>query len=164
MSADGMTISKGKIASIDYTLSNEEGSVLDTSKGAQPLTYLHGGQLIRGMEQALEGKSKGDSFQVVIPPEEGYGTRSPELVQAVQRKAFGESQDIKPGMKFQANTETGPRVVTIVDANDETVTVDANHELAGVTLHFDVTVTDVRDATPEELAHGHAHGAGGHQH
>ncbi len=164
MSANALAISKGKVASIDYTLTDDTGKVLDTSKGGQPLTYLHGGQLIRGMEKALEGKAKWDALQIVIAPEDGYGVKNEEMIQTVPRKHFGEAKEIKPGMQFQANTPQGPRVVMIVDANDQTVTVDANHELAGVTLHFDVTVTDVRDATPEELAHGHVHGPGGHQH
>lgn len=157
-------ITKGKVASIDYTLTNDSGEVLDTSKGGEPLTYLHGGSLIRGMEQALEGKQKGESLKIVIAPADGYGEKNPEMVQVVPRKSFGDAADIKPGMKFKANTPQGPCVVTVVDANEENVTVDANHELAGVTLHFDVTVTDVRDATAEELAHGHVHGPGGHHH
>ena len=160
-----MQVEKNKVVSIDYTLTNAEGQTLDTSKGREPLSYLHGGgQIIPGLESALEGKNQGDAVQAVIPPEQGYGTRNDRLVQDVPRQAFAGVANIQPGMQFQAQTSGGPRVVTVVGIGDATVKVDANHPLAGQTLHFDVNVVDVRDPTPEELSHGHAHGPGGVQH
>ena len=167
--ADGngeRTIAKGKVATIDYTLTNDAGEVLDSSQGREPLTYLHGGGLIPGMEQALEGRSAGEAFKVTIPPEQGYGEKDPNMVQPVPRANFAGVPNIEKGMQFQARSPdgSGARVVTVVDVSPDTVTVDANHPLAGETLHFDVSVKDVRDASPEELSHGHAHGPGGHHH
>jgi FKBP-type peptidyl-prolyl cis-trans isomerase SlyD len=160
-----MTISKNTVVSIDYTLANDAGEVLDTSKGASPLVYLHGvGGLIPGMERGLDGRSQGESLKLTIPPGDAYGEKRQELIQPVPRKAFGGASDIKPGMQFQAKTPQGPQVVTVVEVDDENVTVDANHALVGQTLHFDVTIVDVRAATPDEIAHGHAHGPGGHHH
>ena len=160
-----MQVEKNKVVSIDYTLTNAEGQTLDTSKGREPLSYLHGvGQIIPGLESALEGKAKGDAVQAVVPPDQGYGARNDRLVQEVPRQAFAGVQEVRPGMQFQAQTSGGPRVVTVVGVGNDTVKVDANHPLAGQTLHFDVNVVGVRDATPEELNHGHAHGAGGVQH
>lgn len=103
-------------------------------------------------------------MNVTVPAEQGYGARDPELIQPVPRANFPASTDIKPGMQFQAQTQAGPRVVTVVKVDRDEVTVDANHPLAGMDLKFDVTVKDVRQATPEEVRHGHAHGAGGHHH
>ena len=161
-----MQVGKDKVVSIDYTLTDNAGAVLDTSKGNEPLLYLHGGGLIPGMERALEGRSAGDAFKVTIPPEQGYGQKDPNMVQPVPRSNFAGVPNIEKGMQFQARSPdgSGARVVTVVDVSPETVTVDANHPLAGETLHFDVSVKDVRDASPEEVAHGHAHGPGGHHH
>jgi FKBP-type peptidyl-prolyl cis-trans isomerase SlyD len=160
-----MTVAKDKVVSIDYTLTGEAGKVLDTSQGRAPLEYLHGaGNIIPGLEGALEGKSQGDQLIVSVPPENAYGEKDPKLVQQVPRSAFAGVQEIKPGMQFQAQTQAGPRVISIVDVQGDNVTIDANHPLAGETLNFDVTVVGVRDATPEELSHGHAHAAGGNQH
>ena len=160
-----MTITKDKVVSIDYTLTGEGGAVLDTSRGRGPLAYLHGaGNIIPGLEGALEGRSQGDQLTVSIPPESGYGPKDPKLVQRVPRTAFAAVTDIRPGMQFQAQTPQGTRVITVVDVADDNVTVDANHPLAGATLNFDVTIVGVRDATAEELSHGHVHGPGGHAH
>jgi FKBP-type peptidyl-prolyl cis-trans isomerase SlyD len=160
-----MNIAKDKVVSIDYTLTGEGGAVLDTSKGRGPLAYLHGaGNIIPGLEGALEGRSQGDQLTVSIPPDSAYGQKDPKLVQRVPRSAFAGVADIRAGMQFQAQSPQGPRVVTVVDVSDDHVTVDANHPLAGATLNFDVTVVDVRDATVEELSHGHVHGPGGHAH
>jgi FKBP-type peptidyl-prolyl cis-trans isomerase SlyD len=112
----------------------------------------------------MEGKASGDAFKATIPPELAYGVRREDLVAPVQRKAFGSAAEVKPGMAFQANTPDGPRVVRVVSVEGDEVTIDANHELAGKTLVFDVKVVSVRPATPEESAHGHAHGPGGHHH
>jgi FKBP-type peptidyl-prolyl cis-trans isomerase SlyD len=158
-------ITKNKVVTIDYTLTDTEGRVLDTSAGAEPLAYLHGvGGLIPGLEGALEGHNPGDKFAVDIPPDQAYGERDESLVQAVSRQQFVGVDDLAVGMQFEADTEAGPRIVTVVDIQGDSVMVDGNHELAGVPLHFDIEVTGVRDATPDELRHGHVHGPGGHHH
>lgn len=156
-----MQISKNKVAGIHYTLKNNEGEVIDSSEGRDPLYYLHGaGNLISGMEEGLEGKNPGDKFTLKISPEKGYGEVDPGMVQKVPRSAFG-TQEVKPGMKFSTN-QGG--VVTVTEVETDNITVDANHPLAGVELNFDVEVMEVRNATDEELSHGHVHGPGGHQH
>lgn len=156
-----MQITKNTVAAIHYTLRDNEGNVIDTSSGREPLNYLHGaGNLIAGMEEGLEGKSKGDKFQLKIEPAKGYGEKDPAMVQQVPRSAFGD-QDVRPGMKFSTNHG---HVVTVTHVGLENVTVDANHELAGVELNFDVEVMEVRNATNEEISHGHVHGPGGHHH
>lgn len=156
-----MQISKNKVAAIHYTLKNNEGEVIDSSEGRDPLYYLHGaGNLISGMEEGLEGRNTGDKFTLKITPEKGYGEVDPEMVQKVPRTAFG-AQEVKPGMKFSTN-QGG--VVTVTEVEADNITVDANHPLAGVELNFDVEVMEVRNATDEELSHGHVHGPGGHHH
>ena len=160
-----MQVTKDKVVSIDYTLTNAAGEVIDSSQGAEPLPYLHGaGNIIPGLETALEGKQEGDAVLASIPPDEGYGERDDNLVQSVPRDRFEGVDNVAVGMEFQAKTEVGVQVVTVVAVDDESVTVDANHALAGQTLNFDVKVVDVRDATDEELEHGHVHGPGGHEH
>jgi FKBP-type peptidyl-prolyl cis-trans isomerase SlyD len=160
-----MNVAKDKVVSIDYTLTDDAGKVLDSSNGREPLAYLHGaGNIIPGLESALEGKGQGDQLNVSIKPTDAYGERDDRMVQAVPRSSFGSVQSIEPGMQFQANTPAGPRVITVVGVEGDQVTVDANHPLAGQTLNFDVKIVNVRDATSAELEHGHVHGAGGHQH
>ena len=160
-----MQIAKNTVATIDYTLTDPQGQVIDSSKGREPLAYLHGASnIIPGLESALEGKSAGDTMIVSVPPEQGYGMRDPNLVQPVPRTNFQGAPDIKPGMQFQAHTAEGARIVTVVKVDEQNVTVDANHPLAGMDLKFDVSVVGVREASAEELKHGHAHGAGGHHH
>lgn len=156
-----MQITKNTVASIHYTLRDGDGNILDTSSGREPLTYLQGaGNLIMGMEEGLEGKTTGDKFQLEISPDKGYGVKDSNLVQKVPRSAFG-NQEVKKGMQFQTNQG---QVVTVTDVSLNEITVDANHPLAGVTLHFDVEVTNVRAASAEEVSHGHVHGEGGHHH
>ena len=160
-----MNATKDKVVTIDYTLTGPNGEVLDSSNGREPMPYLHGaGNIIPGLESALEGKVAGDQLVVDVPAEQAYGERDPQLVQAVPRDRFQGVPDIKAGMQFQAQTPAGPRIVTVVGVDDANVQVDANHPLAGVPLKFDVKIVDVRDASPEELSHGHVHGAGGHNH
>ena len=160
-----MQIAKNKVIFIDYTLTDAQGTELDSSQGRGPFAYIHGiGNIIPGLESALEGKSKGDQVNAVIPPENAYGTRDETLVQQLPRSQFDTDQDIQVGMQFQAMSEAGPRVVTVVSVEADNVTIDANHPLAGVTLHFDVTIKDIREATGEELDHGHAHGPDDHHH
>lgn len=156
-----MQITKNKVASIHYTLRDNEGTVIDSSEGRDPLHYLHGaGNLIPGMEEGLEGKFEGEKVNLMIEPEKGYGEKDENLVQQVPRSAFGE-QEVKPGMRFSTN-QGG--VVTVTDVGLESITVDGNHPLAGVPLNFDVEIVMVRNATTEEITHGHVHGADGHQH
>ena len=160
-----MAITKDKVVSIDYTLTGNDGQVLDSSNGREPLAYLHGANnIIPGLESALEGKSEGDQLNVSIPPEQAYGVRDERMVQAVPRSAFQGVADIQPGMQFQAQTNAGARLITVVAVTPDQVTVDGNHPLAGATLNFDVKVVNVRDATEQEKSHGHVHGPGGHQH
>lgn len=159
-----MQISKHKVVTMDYTLRDTEGTVIDSSEGQEPLAYIHGtGNIIPGLEQALEGKQAGDSLSVSIAPDEAYGDRDESLLQVVPRNLF-DVPDVESGMQFQTQSESGPQIVTVVAVTEEEVTVDANHPLAGITLNFDVEVVDVRDATEDELSHGHVHGPGGHQH
>lgn len=156
-----MQISKHKVASIHYTLRDNDGQVIDSSEGREPLNYLHGaGNLIPGMEEGLEGKSKGDKFSLKVSPEKGYGEKDEQLVQKVPRSAFG-GQEVQKGMRFSTN-QGG--VVTVTHVGLDSITVDANHPLAGVELNFAVEVVDVRNATNDEIAHGHVHGPGGHHH
>lgn len=161
-----MQIRKDKVVSIDYTLTDDAGKQLDSSKGHGPLAYLHGHQqIIAGLERALEGKSPNDHLTATISPTDAYGAHNPEFVQAVPRKMFPANQTIMLGQQFQSQTKDGGvHVVRVVKIEDENITIDGNHPLAGQTLHFDVTVQNVRDATPEELEHGHAHEPDGHHH
>jgi FKBP-type peptidyl-prolyl cis-trans isomerase SlyD len=157
-----MIIAKDKVVSIDYTLTNDDGEVLDTSIGAGPLSYLHGyGNIIPGLEAALLGKTAGDRFTAKIAAAEAYGERDDQLIMEVERSFFPEDEDLEAGMQFQANTEGGSLIVTIVEVGDDKVKIDGNHALAGMPLTFDVTVVEIRDAEPEELEHGHPHSAGG---
>ena len=160
-----MQISANMVVSIDYTLTDDQGTVIDSSEGRGPLAYIQGiGNIIPGLERALEGKAKGDSLKVSVAPEDGYGERSDDLTQAVPKQMFEGAEEIQVGMQFQTMSEHGPQVVTVVAIDDEHVTVDANHPLAGENLNFDVTVVDIREASAEELEHGHVHGPGGHDH
>lgn len=160
-----MQIAKDKVASIEYTLTDNEGQVLDSSVGGEPLAYLHGaGNIIPGLEKALEGRQVGDTFTVSIAPAEGYGEKDDSLTQEVPRRMFAGVDEIEVGMQFHAQTDNGMQVITVAAVRDDIITVDANHPLAGQTLNFDVKVVEVRAATREELEHGHVHGAGGHHH
>ena len=159
-----MQIENRKVVTLEYTLTDESGEILDTSKDSEPLVYLHGsGNIIPGLEGALSGKSEGESLQVTVQPADAYGDRDESLMQTVPKDRFG-GEDVEVGMQFQARGPEGPVLLTIVDIEDDAVTVDANHPLAGRVLSFDVTVLNVRDATLEELTHGHVHGPGGHHH
>lgn len=154
-----MKISPNQVVSIDYELKNDDGEVLDSSTGQEPLTYLHGtGGLIPGLEKALEGKTAEEKLEVTIPPEEAYGEFNETLVQKVTTAAFEGVEKVEPGMQFQAQGNDGEEQrIMIVAVEGDDVTIDANHPLAGQTLHFSVQVRDVREATEEEKTHGHAH-------
>jgi FKBP-type peptidyl-prolyl cis-trans isomerase SlyD len=160
-----MQIADRSVVSFHYTLTNDRGEVLDSSSGGSPLAYLHGsGNIIPGLEKALLGKVAGDKLQVTVAPAEGYGERDARLIQEVPRRAFQGIKDIKAGMSFTAQGPQGPTRVTVTRVAGDMVTVDGNHPLAGETLNFDVEITQVREASEEELAHGHVHGEGGHHH
>ncbi len=160
-----MNITKDKVVSIDYTLTNDQGEILDSSSGREPLAYIHGiGNLIPGLEKELEGKVQGDKLVAHIQPEEAYGIRSEELVQDVPLSNFQNPEDVKVGAQFQIQNGEHVHIATVTKVGESSATVDMNHPLADETLHFDVEIMDVRDATSEELEHGHVHGAGGHHH
>ena len=159
-----MPIEARKVVSIDYTLTDDGGKVLDSSRGRAPLSYLHGaGNIVPGLEKALEGKNEGDAIEVSVPPSEGYGVRSEALVQNVAIRKLPDKK-AQVGMQLRAQTEHGMRILTVTAVRGDYATVDANHPLADKTLNFKVTVVSVRDATEEELAHGHVHGPHGHDH
>lgn len=160
-----MKVADKTVVVIDYTLTDNDGQVIDTSEGAGPLAYLHGaGNIVEGLEEALAGKESGDNVKTTVAPEKAYGMRHEEMQQDVPKELFGGVENIEAGMQFQSETEQGPVLVTVVEVGDEVVTVDGNHPLAGVELNFDVTIREVREANEEEIEHGHVHGEGGHQH
>ena len=154
-----LLIGDNSVVSMHYKLTNAGGELLDSSEGREPLTYLHGaGNIIPGLENALVGKVAGDSLQVEITPAEGYGEVRQELLQVVPREAFQGVEQIEPGMAFQAQGQDGTtRQIVVREINGNDITVDGNHPLAGVDLHFDVQIIEVREASAEEVAHGHAH-------
>ena len=160
-----MKIAENKVAIIDYTLTDNDGEMIDSSEGAGPLAYLHGaGNIVEGLEEALIGKEAGDKVKASIEPAKAYGERHEDMKQDVPKELFGGVENIEVGMQFQSETDEGPVLVTVMAISEEMVTVDGNHPLAGVHLNFDVTVREVREPTEEELEHGHVHGEGGHQH
>lgn len=159
-----MQIGSQKAVTIGYTLKDDEGNVLDTSEGAQPLTYLHGmGDIVPGLEKALDGKQVGDAVSVSLAPEEGYGQRDERQIRNIPLRKLPAGK-IEVGMQYQITTDAGPMLALVTAVRGDYVTIDANHPLAGMNLHFDVKVVEVRDATAEELQHGHVHGAGDHHH
>lgn len=158
-------IAKDTVVLLHYTLTNDQGEVLDKSQD-EPLAYLHGhNNIIKGLERALEGKNVGDAFAVEIAPKDAYGDYMAEAVQKVPRANFQGVEKIETGMQFQTQTDDNHiMLVTVKEVNDEYVLVDGNHPLAGQTLHFDVKIIETRPASADEIAHGHAHGVGGHHH
>lgn len=164
-----MSISKDKVVTFHYRLSDESGKELESSHGQDPIAYLQGhGNIISGLEKAMLGKTEGDVFTTTVSPEEGYGLRRDDAIQRVPIKhLLGDKKKLaklKKGDVASINTDHGPKQVTIVKAGKFNVDVDSNHPLAGKPLVFDVEVVSIREATAEEIAHGHAHGVGGHQH
>lgn len=159
-------ITAEKVVTFHYRLSKEDGEVLESSFDETPLLYLQGaGQIVPGLEKAMEGKKKGDKFQAQVSPEEGYGVRSELAPMPVERSAFPEDAELEVGMDFMAEMPDGNFMpLWISEVQGDTVMVDSNHPLAGETLIFDIEVIDIRDATQEELDHGHAHGVGGVEH
>jgi FKBP-type peptidyl-prolyl cis-trans isomerase SlyD len=161
-----MLIGEKMVVRIDYTLKNATGEVLDTSDGGEPLTYIHGAhQIVPGLERELAGLRVGDSKDVVVAPEDGYGQPDPQGIFGVPRAAFPAGVELQVGESFLGEDDMGGQVpVRVVEVREDTIVVDANHPLAGETLYFHVDVRDVREATLDELMHGHVHGPGGHEH
>lgn len=160
-----MDIKEDKVVAIDYRLTDDEGNELDASKPEQPLVYLHGHKnIIPGLEDALEGKASGESMDVRIEAKDAYGEHQSQLQQVVPKGQFESIDNLEVGMRLQASTPEGPIPIEVIKIEDEEVTIDANHPLAGKPLNFAVTVKEVRDSTEEERSHGHVHGPEGHQH
>jgi len=150
-----MQASADTIVKIDYTLTSNDGDVIDSSEGREPLAYLHGhGNIIPGLEKALEGKTEGEELTVQVEPEEAYGVHRPELVQQVSIEAFAGIDKVEPGMRFNADSAQGPLVVKVTNIDGDQVTIDANHELAGKQLNFAVSVREIRAASEDELETG----------
>jgi FKBP-type peptidyl-prolyl cis-trans isomerase SlyD len=160
-----MQVAKDRVVRFHYTLSRADGQDIESSRGGAPMATLWGvGAMIPGVERALEGRSAGDSFEIEVAPEDGYGPRRDELVQRIPKKYFRQSERLKPGMVTEVQTGQGARAVTVLKVGMSVVDVDGNHPLAGQPLRFAIEVVDVRDATSEELDHGHVHGDGGVHH
>jgi FKBP-type peptidyl-prolyl cis-trans isomerase SlyD len=154
-----LLINDNLVVSMHYKLTNDEGEILDSSEGADPLVYMHGqGAIIVGLERAVTGKTQGDSLQVRIEPAEGYGEIVPEMIQTVDKAAFQGVDSVEAGMAFEAQGQDGSvQHIIVKKVEGDQVTIDGNHPLAGVALNFDVTITGVREATAEEIEHGHVH-------
>ncbi len=161
-----MKIANGCVVAMEYTLKTEDGSLIDTSEGDEPMWYLHGsGQIVPGLETALTGRAVGDKLEAVVKPEDGYGPRQDDRVLTVPRSKLPDSPEPEVGMQLEAQGRRGEQVVLwVTDINGDEVTLDGNHPLAGQTLHFEVEVKQVREATADEKRHGHAHGPDGHHH
>lgn len=162
--AKDKAVAKDKVVSFHYTVKDESGKKIESSKGEEPLTYLHGhDQIISGLEKALHGKSVGEKIEVQISPEEGYGKYNDSMVTSLKKSQFRDQKELKVGSIFQfADPEGNPVVVRVKEIKGDTIVVDGNHPFAGLTLDFNVEVVEVRAATKEELAHGHAHTGGEH--
>ncbi len=154
-----LSVAENLVVSINYTLTDDEGNVIDSSEGSDLLTYLHGaGNIIPGLENELTGKTEGDSLQVKVQPSDGYGEQRQELIQIVDKAVFQGTETLEPGMSFQAQGPDGMvQNIVIKEINDEEVTIDANHPLAWTVLNFEVQVIMIREATKEEIDHGHVH-------
>ena len=160
-----MNIARNKVVSFHYTLTNEAGELMESSRDREVMTYLHGsGNIIPGLEKAMDGRSVGDVFQVTVSPADAYGEKRPANIQRISAKHFRRPRSLKPGQVVGLQTRRGPVQVTVVKVGRFNIDVDANHPLAGQSLTFDVEVTSVRDATAEESEHGHVHGPGGVDH
>lgn len=154
-----LLIDDNLVVSMHYKLTDDDGNVLDSSEGSEPLSYLHSaGNIIPGLEKALVGKVEGDSLQVRVEPAEGYGEVMPDLIQTIERADFQDVESVEVGMAFEAKAPDGSvQRIVVKKVDGDEVTIDANHPLVGVVLHFDIEIVGVREATEEELAHGHAH-------
>jgi len=160
-----MNVAKDTVIRFHYSLRDASGAPIESSEGRDPLAALigHGG-IVPGLEEAMMGRAAGESFDVTLEPEQAYGPRQEGLVQRVPKKYFRNGARLQPGDTTSVQTKNGPRVVTVLKVGMSVVDVDLNHPMAGRTLQFHIDVVDVRAATPEEIAHRHVHGDGGHQH
>ena len=153
-----MSISKNQVVTIDYTLKDEEGEIMDSSDGREPLSFIQGnGMVIPGIEEAVSEKNEGDNFSATIEPSEGYGEYNDELIFELPKDRLQGLDDVQVGMHVQAETKEGTQILTVKEIHDDSIVFDANHPLAGQTLFFDITIKDVREATSEEIDHGHLH-------
>lgn len=161
-----MRIEQNKVVMMHYKLADKDGNVIDSSEGRAPLAYIHGiGALVPGLENELENKVAGDKFSTVVSPDDAYGRRDEALVRVVPKSGFQGDEEMKVGMQVQIDTgENGLAIATLTAIEGEDITLDLNHPLSDMDLHFDIEVTDIREATEEEISHGHVHGEGGHQH
>jgi FKBP-type peptidyl-prolyl cis-trans isomerase SlyD len=162
-----MKIAENKVIIMHYAVSDSEDTLIDSSYDHKPLAVIHGtGYLIQGLEDALIGHQAGDKFEVEVAPEQAYGERFDDYVQTVPKAMFESIEDLAVGSQLRATTDDGEQTVIVIDVQDDEITVDGNHPLAGIALKFDVDILEVRDATEDELTHGHVHGEGGcgHQH
>ena len=159
-----MTVTKDRVVSINYTLKDDDGQVLDSSEGREPLAFIQGiGAIIPGLEQALEGREQGENLAVSLTPEEAYGEYNDELIVSVPKDRFPEPEQLEVGGQVQAQTaDGGVQILTVAEIGEEDVSLDANHPLAGQGLHFHVSIEEVREATQEELDHGHVHDGSDH--
>lgn len=158
-------VGNAMVVTFHYTLKNDQGDVIDSSEGKDPLVYLHGaGNIVEGLEDGLEDLGVGDEFQVTVEPKKGYGETQKRLISDMPKTRFPEGEELNVGQKFVLDSPQGPRQITIIEVKEDDVVIDANHELAGKNLHFSGKIIDIREGSPEELSHGHAHGPGGHQH
>lgn len=156
-----MQITDKHVVTLHYAVKTADGDEIDSSLNAEPISFIQGSKhMIPGLEEALYGREEGDKFDVIVAPDKAYGQRHDQLVQEVPVSMF-EGMDVNVGMSFRATTDAGEQSVIIVDKTDTTVTVDGNHPLSGMTLSFEVSIEGVRNATEEEIAHGHVHGEGG---
>ena len=160
------TIQPGTVVEIHYTLTLEDGQIADSSKGRAPLIYLHGhGNIVPGLEQQLTGRKSGEEVDAVVQPADGYGDYDPDAEESVPRDAFPAEAELEPGMMFHTEDEHGNvQPLWVKDVAEDAVLVTSNHPLAGRTLYFKVKVGQLRNASAEEIAHGHPHGPGGHHH
>lgn len=157
-----MQITKDTVVSFHYRMSDDTGTEIETSRGGEPSLYIHGHNgMMEGVEQALDGKSAGDVLTVTLAPEQAYGVRQDNAQVRVPRKHLLNKGKLVPGQVVQVNTEHGPRQATVVKVGLKTVDIDTNHPLVDKTITFDLEVVSVRQATADELSHGHVHGEGG---
>jgi len=153
-----MNVAKDSVVSFFYTLKNDGGEVLDTNEQGEALSYIHGtGAIVPGLENAMEGKTSGDAFAAVVIPSEGYGDYDDSLIFSVPMENFKDPGKVEVGMSVEVQSQEGTRILQIKKIEDTTVFLDGNHPLAGETLHFDISISDIREATEEELNHGHVH-------
>ena len=163
--ARAISVSRDRVVRFHYQIFDAAGEVVESTRDGEPLAILHGrGNVMRGIEDALQGRKANERFEVTLPPEQAYGPRKEDFTQRISKKYFHQPARLKPGMTTQLSTEEGTRSVTVLKVGGKVVDVDMNHPLAGQTLRFDLELVEVRDASPEEIAHRHVHGAGGHHH